>query len=160
MPDNIELLLGQLADQKTEIARLRKGIQDYLDGSYDNPQGYRPGLGECKHGVPWYSGCAHCDCEHLQAVLDGPAIHFSQALKSTAADRDAETSAMIRQAMLKLAEKIRYLGWKPNHTEWYRAYGEMVGLHSVLRLIDRDANNIDPRELAHGPAASVGQVPK
>lgn len=65
-------LYGEAAN---EIERLRKGIQDYLDGNYENPRQHRPDLDACKHGMPWYSECITCDCEHFIALLsDTPAV--------------------------------------------------------------------------------------
>jgi len=52
-----------------EIERLRKGIQDWLDGNYDHPRKHRSEIGTCKHDVPWYSECTICDCAHFTSLL-------------------------------------------------------------------------------------------
>ncbi len=46
---------------------LAKGIQDYLDGNYENPRNHRPG--DCKHGTPYYQACERCVDIHFEAVL-------------------------------------------------------------------------------------------
>lgn len=51
----------------SEINRLRKGIQDYLDGNYDNPRKSRPE--PCKHGRLWYESCEACTDEHFAKLL-------------------------------------------------------------------------------------------
>jgi len=79
MADIVERLREWLYDNPAcmeaadEIERLRKGIQDYLDGNYEHPRNHRPDLGECKHGIPWYAECACCDCDHFTALLIPPA---------------------------------------------------------------------------------------
>ncbi len=50
-----------------EVHRLRQGIQDYLDGNYDNPRQHRPH--PCAHGQLWYQGCDQCDDEHFSRLL-------------------------------------------------------------------------------------------
>jgi hypothetical protein len=52
---------------KTEIIRLRQGIQDMLNGNYPHPRAYRPG--KCPHDVWYFDECPSCDEAHLQAVL-------------------------------------------------------------------------------------------
>jgi hypothetical protein len=55
-----------------ELARLRKGIQNYLDGNYLNPRQNRPE--PCKHDHLWYQGCDECDDEYFTSLLRGPSI--------------------------------------------------------------------------------------
>lgn len=50
-----------------EVIRLRKGIQDFLDGNYENPRQHRPG--KCSHGQYWYQGCDQCDEAYFTALL-------------------------------------------------------------------------------------------
>lgn len=71
-PDQNELrewavLMDEAAD---EIARLRRGIQDMLDGNYPHPRAHRPG--RCPHGVWFYEECPACTDEALQAILTPP----------------------------------------------------------------------------------------
>lgn len=52
-----------------EIARLRKGIQDYLDGNYVNPRKFRAGAGKCAHGQYWFEDCGECIDFHFADLL-------------------------------------------------------------------------------------------
>ena len=55
-------------------AILRKAIEDYLAGDYDNPRRHRPG--DCRHGRPYYEECEACNTEHFTRALaaaDAPA---------------------------------------------------------------------------------------
>jgi hypothetical protein len=53
-----------------EIERLRKGIQDYLGGNYENPRKCRGiGSGKCSHGFYWYEACEECVDAHFTAIL-------------------------------------------------------------------------------------------
>lgn len=54
---------------EAEVARLRKGIQDYFDGNYDFPRKYRPK--SCPHGTLYFDDCSECDCNHFERVLKG-----------------------------------------------------------------------------------------
>ncbi len=63
------IIAGWLIEKDAEIARLRKGIQDYLDGNYEHPRAHRLDLGNCKHDIPWYAECVCCDCDHFTALL-------------------------------------------------------------------------------------------
>jgi len=57
------------ADGADEIERLRKGIQDYLDGNYPHSRSYRPDA--CPHGLLWFNGdCDQCIEEHFRKLLD------------------------------------------------------------------------------------------
>ena len=54
-----------------EIERLRKGIQDYLDGNYISPRDRRV-VGpkeKCPHGMFYWDACGSCIDEHFAAVL-------------------------------------------------------------------------------------------
>ena len=53
---------------ETERAdKLRKAIQDYLDGNYASARSYRPG--QCPHGVYYYAECEACNDAYFQAAL-------------------------------------------------------------------------------------------
>lgn len=57
-----------------EVIRLRKGIQDYLDGNYENARKHRhedPRY-QCAHGQHYWEDCGSCIDEHFQALLDAP----------------------------------------------------------------------------------------
>lgn len=65
---DFDLSTGRDIERKdAEIARLRKGIRDFLDGDYDNPRRYRPA--KCLHGRYWYEGCDECDTAHFEKLL-------------------------------------------------------------------------------------------
>lgn len=51
-----------------EIERLRKGIQDYLNGDFE-PRLKK--LDKCKHGFYGYEECGRCVDEYFQNILDG-----------------------------------------------------------------------------------------
>lgn len=53
--------------------RLRKGIQDYLDGNYDHPRSYRvKGANTtCPHGRYYYEECGECIDAHFTKLLAG-----------------------------------------------------------------------------------------
>lgn len=70
------LLHAFLTTSEAKVERLRKGIQDYLDGNYENPRKHRPE--PCKHNSLWYHGCEFCIDEHLQGVLDATPISQAQ----------------------------------------------------------------------------------
>jgi hypothetical protein len=55
---------------EAENERLRKGIQDYLDGNYDHPRAHRhePAKG-CKHARFYYEDCSECDSAYFSALL-------------------------------------------------------------------------------------------
>jgi hypothetical protein len=71
---------GEAAD---EIERLRKGIQDFLDGNYPHPRSYRAQGPQttCPHGRYYYEDCNSCDSEHFQKLLN---------LEAAKAEKDAE----------------------------------------------------------------------
>lgn len=52
-----------------ERDRLRKGVQDFLDGNYSNPRSYRHDTGACPHGQPYYQDCGECNDEHFRKLL-------------------------------------------------------------------------------------------
>ena len=56
-----------ISEKNAEIARLRKGIQDYLDGNYPHPRSYRPG--KCPHGWYYFNECEQCTDEHFHKLL-------------------------------------------------------------------------------------------
>jgi hypothetical protein len=58
-----------IAEKNAEIGRLRKGIQDYLDGNYPHSRSYRPNA--CPHGLLWFNGdCDQCAEEHFTKLLE------------------------------------------------------------------------------------------
>ncbi len=61
--------VGDMREAADEIERLRKGIQDYLDGNYVNPRSFRGDGGKCAHGIWWYSECVTCDGDHFATLL-------------------------------------------------------------------------------------------
>lgn len=68
---DIDCLMGVEDENKrltAENGRLRKGIQDMLDGNYPHPRSYRPG--KCAHDVWYFDECPSCDEAHLQAILN------------------------------------------------------------------------------------------
>ncbi len=66
---NADLL--EVVQLRKDNERLRKGIQDFLDGDYINPRKYRyePGDGKCHHGRYWYEECGRCDENHFASLL-------------------------------------------------------------------------------------------
>jgi hypothetical protein len=61
----------QLDAAITEVARLRKGIQDYLHGNYIGPRSYRH-MGaqtKCPHGMFYWDSCEGCIDDHFAALL-------------------------------------------------------------------------------------------
>jgi len=61
----------QISKQAAEIARLRKGIQDYLDGNYVGPRAGRKDGAQtrCPHGMFYWDACENCIDEHFAALL-------------------------------------------------------------------------------------------
>ena len=57
-------------EQQAEIERLRKGIQDYLDGSFgpDFPTKHD----KCPHGRFGWEDCGNCIDEYFTALLAAP----------------------------------------------------------------------------------------
>jgi hypothetical protein len=53
--DKVKTCKQIISEQEAEIARLREGIQAYLDGNY----------------VKLHSDCDHCAAEHFRALLEG-----------------------------------------------------------------------------------------
>jgi hypothetical protein len=67
--DELQRLHAVISARDAEIERLRKGIQDFLDGNYDTPRRHRPA--PCKHGMPYYHECSMCNDEHFANLLKG-----------------------------------------------------------------------------------------
>lgn len=64
-------------EQQAKIERLRKGIQDYLDGNYDNARKLRAEHGpqaKCSHGRFYYEECGECIDRHFSLLL-GETVH-------------------------------------------------------------------------------------
>ncbi len=60
-----------IQQQRAEIERLRKGIQDYLDGNYPHPRSYRGGDMKCPHERYYYEECESCNDEYFAKLLAG-----------------------------------------------------------------------------------------
>lgn len=58
--------------------------------------------------------------------------------------RDAQIAAMIRDRIERVKVEAKRCGWHPTSQAWHRAFGQLSGLHQVLELIDRDANDVRP----------------
>jgi hypothetical protein len=60
-------------DFSKEVERLRKGIQDYLDGNYVSPRSFRSqgAQTKCPHGMYYWDTCENCIDEHFLKVLRG-----------------------------------------------------------------------------------------
>ncbi len=56
----------------TEAERLRKGIEDYLNGNYPNPRDARArGAQEtCPHGRQYWETCDGCIDDHFAKLLE------------------------------------------------------------------------------------------
>jgi hypothetical protein len=54
-----------------EVDRLRKGIQDYLDGDYIHPRTFRAQGANttCPHGRYYYEDCGECIDQHFAKLL-------------------------------------------------------------------------------------------
>lgn len=59
----------EVVDLMTENARLRKGIQDYLDGNF-GPD-FATKHDTCPHKRFGWEDCGQCIDEHFTAVLEG-----------------------------------------------------------------------------------------
>jgi hypothetical protein len=60
----------ELSKAQAEVARLRKGIQDFLDGNYKGSRSYRPG--KCPHEVWYFNECEACNDEYFHSLLAAP----------------------------------------------------------------------------------------
>lgn len=60
-----------LCSAADEIDRLRKGIQDYLDGDYGRDKHFETKHDICPHGHFSWESCEPCIDEHFTAVLVG-----------------------------------------------------------------------------------------
>jgi hypothetical protein len=58
---------GRWRDEKAESTRLRKGIQDYLDGDYE-PKVQK--MERCPHGQYGYESCEGCIDEWFQKLIE------------------------------------------------------------------------------------------
>jgi hypothetical protein len=68
-PDQVRRARELIADRVEAadvIERLRKGIQDYLDGDYE-PKIRK--MDKCQHGLYGYEHCENCSDEHFARVL-------------------------------------------------------------------------------------------
>lgn len=57
------------AEAAAEIRRLRKGIQDYVDGNYEPKIVGK--IDKCSHGQFGYEACEACIDEHFTKLLGG-----------------------------------------------------------------------------------------
>jgi hypothetical protein len=64
--------IEELEAAANEIERLRKGIQDYLDGNYANPRDGRADGPQtrCPHGMFYWDTCENCIDEHFAKLLN------------------------------------------------------------------------------------------
>ena len=63
---------SNIEEAANEIERLRRGIQDYLAGSYANPRDARK-VGpqeKCPHGMFYWDACENCIDEHFKKLLE------------------------------------------------------------------------------------------
>lgn len=62
---------GNIEEAAAEIERLRKGIQDYLDGNYDHPRKYRAQgpQTKCPHGKLYWDACDGCIDDYFTKLL-------------------------------------------------------------------------------------------
>lgn len=60
----------EIESLRAEIARLRKGIQDYLDGDWDGPHRLARKIDRCPHGRFQWDSCEACTDLHFHNVLD------------------------------------------------------------------------------------------
>ncbi len=61
---------SRAASAEAEVERLRKAIQDFLDGNYQHPRSYRPG--KCPHDIWYFDECGSCNDEHFTNALKSP----------------------------------------------------------------------------------------
>lgn len=57
----------RIAELAAENARLREGIQAFLDGNYPHPRSHRPN--PCPHGIEYWNDCGQCNDEHFERLL-------------------------------------------------------------------------------------------
>lgn len=62
-------MMDESGDLKSEIFRLRKGIQDYLDGDYGRNQYFKTKHDKCPHGLFGWESCENCIDAHFTALL-------------------------------------------------------------------------------------------
>lgn len=67
-PPNVNYWGDRCCKVEAENARLRKGIQDYLDGNYE-PRIKK--MDKCPHGTYGYEICEACTDEHFANLLRG-----------------------------------------------------------------------------------------
>lgn len=68
----MERMEAGIAGQHAEIDRLRKGIQDYLDGNYGRSKHFKSKHDKCPHGLFSWEACENCIDEHFTALLAVP----------------------------------------------------------------------------------------
>ena len=61
-------IANQCFEAEQTAEKLRKGIQDFLDGEYHHPRSCRPQ--PCEHDNYWWEDCNQCDEAHFMKVLD------------------------------------------------------------------------------------------
>lgn len=66
----------EITELEAEIARLRKGVEDYRAGDYPNPRTHRPH--PCPHGCNHWQECDACNDAALAAILS-PLPHSTTA---------------------------------------------------------------------------------
>jgi hypothetical protein len=61
-------------------------------------------------------------------------------------ERDDQITKMIRREIEQVAFMAKRCGWTPKDSAWNYAFGEIAGMHRILRLIDPDADQMRPEK--------------
>jgi len=66
----VHRLADEIERLEAERDRYLVGIQDFLEGNYENPRTFRhSNNGQCQHRKYWYEACDECDIAHFEKVL-------------------------------------------------------------------------------------------
>lgn len=76
------------ADLMAEIVRLRKGIQDYIDGDYGREQHFKTKHDKCPHGLYGWEACENCIDAHFTKLLFTPALTSKLVERCPSCGRD------------------------------------------------------------------------
>lgn len=60
-------------------------------------------------------------------------------------DRDEQIATMIRNEIEAARARAAACDWHPSGAAWHLAFGEIVGMHKILQLLDPAANEVDLR---------------
>lgn len=71
MSEQYATTLDEVLALRSEVTRLRRGIQDYLDGNYDSPRSKRAegARTKCRHGRYYWEACDSCIDDHFAKLL-------------------------------------------------------------------------------------------